>query len=161
MSDRYAQENPPTSDEVSAFYDENLPLLQRTEYKARHIIVESQAKAKDIIEELDDGGDFVKLAKKYSTGSEADNGGDLGWLSIDSVDEPFAAALTATTPGKHYPEPVQTEYGWHVIKVDEVRHPDPPSMESIRDQLISAINSQKLAEHVDSLLKSAEVEIED
>jgi len=162
MSERHARENPPTEQELRAVYEENLPRLERTEYKARHIIVETEREAERLIADLDDGDDFAELAQEHSTGANASVGGDLGWLSVDTtVNEPFAEALVATTPGTHYPEPVQTEYGWHVIRVDETRQAPPPTMSSIQDELIAAVDAVHLQAFVDSLFEAADVELVD
>jgi peptidyl-prolyl cis-trans isomerase C len=161
MSERFARENPPTEAELRAAYEETLPQFDRIEYKARHIIVETERQARRIIDDLDDGDDFIELANEYSTGPTASEGGDLGWITVDAVDEPFAAALAATTPGTHNPEPVQTEFGWHVIRVDESRQSAPPTLSAIQDQLIAALNNVRLAQYVELLVESSEVEIKD
>jgi peptidyl-prolyl cis-trans isomerase C len=161
MSERIAQRNPPTDAELREIYEQNLPLLQRTEYKSRHILVASEQEARDILEELDDGEDFAELAIEHSTDPSGEGGGDLGWLGIGSTNEPFAAAIIATTPGTYNPTPVQTEFGWHVVRVDETRQSEPPTMQAIQQDLITAYSARKVAETVQALREAGEVELVD
>ena len=159
MSDRVAQRNPPTEAELREIYEQSLPGLQKIEYKSRHIVVPTEAEARELLEELDDGEDFAELAEEHSTDPSGADGGDLGWLAIDSTNEPFAAALVDTAPGTHNAEPIQTQYGWHVIKVDETRQSEPPSMQAVQQELLSAYAAQKVTEYARSLREEAEVEL--
>jgi peptidyl-prolyl cis-trans isomerase C len=105
------------------------------EVHARHILVASEDEAKKIIEELGKGGDFAALAKAHSTDSGAAQGGDLGFFKKGDMVPEFAAAAFALKPGETTKAPVHTQYGWHIIKVEEVRQAPPPTFEQSHDQI--------------------------
>lgn len=157
MALRYLEENPATDEELRAKYEESLPNLATTQYKARHILVDSQSEAASIIEALDAGGDFAALAKEKSTGAD---GGDLGWFSADSMVEPIADAVSKMTVGQYSSEPVQTQYGWHVISLDDVREAEPPGLDAVRTELTNAVEREKLEAHIAELREKAEVVVE-
>jgi peptidyl-prolyl cis-trans isomerase C len=159
MSERYTQQNPPTEEQIEAFYELNLPNLQGTEYKAHHILVETREEAESIIEELDDGEDFAELAREHSLDSTASEGGDLGWLSAQSVLPEIGAAFQSTEPGEYTTTPIQTDFGWHILAIEETRQPPPPAIDEVRDELMQGVASQNLAIRVQQLREEAEVEI--
>ena len=159
MADRYIEENPPSESELRELYEFNLPRLRAAQYKTRHILVESEAEASGLIEQLDQGADFAELATEHGTDLTASEGGDLGWLSADSVVEQFAAAIQAATPGELPDAPVETQYGWHVILVEEVEEQVAPGLESVREDLVRAVETQKLDTYAASLREGAEVTI--
>jgi len=103
------------------------------EVHARHILLATEAEAKSIIGELDKGADFAALAKKYSKDPGAETGGDLGYFGHDDMVKGFADAAFALSPGQYTKTPVKTEFGWHVIKVEDRRTGKPPSFEEARD----------------------------
>jgi peptidyl-prolyl cis-trans isomerase C len=105
------------------------------EVHASHILLATEAEAKSVIAELDKGADFATLAKKYSKDPGADSGGDLGYFGHDDMVKGFADAAFALSPGQYTKTPVKTEFGWHVIKVEDRRTGKPPSFEEARDQL--------------------------
>jgi peptidyl-prolyl cis-trans isomerase C len=105
------------------------------EVHARHILVASEDEAKKIIDELNKGGDFAALAKAHSTDSGAAQGGDLGWFKKGDMVPEFAAAAFALKPGEITQTPVHTQYGWHVIKLEERRIAPPPTLEQSHDQI--------------------------
>jgi len=107
----------------------------REEVHARHILVKTEAEAKSVIAELDKGADFATLAKKYSTDSGAASGGDLGYFTRDDMVPAFAAAAFALPVGKYTETPVKTEFGWHVILVEDHRVKKPPSFDEAREQV--------------------------
>jgi len=102
---------------------------------ARHILVADEATAKKIIEELKKGGDFAELAKKYSSDSGAQQGGDLGFFKKDDMVPEFATAAFALKVGEYTQVPVKTQFGWHIIKLEERRAAPPPSFEEAHDEL--------------------------
>jgi len=159
MTERYTEENPPTESELRDIYELNLPRLSAPEYKTRHILVETEAEAAGLIEQLNQGADFAELAMEHSTGPTGPDGGDLGWSSAESFVEPFAEAIQAATPGIPIDTPVETQYGWHVILVEETQDQVAPGLESVREELIVAAESQKLDAYATSLREAAEVEI--
>lgn len=102
-----------------------------TEYRAAHILVETEDEAKDIIAQLEDGGNFSDLAKTLSTGPSGPNGGDLGWFGPGVMVAPFFDAVAALEPGG-ISQPVQTQFGWHVINLIETRIPEVPKLDDVR-----------------------------
>jgi peptidyl-prolyl cis-trans isomerase C len=159
MADRFAEENPPTESELRDLYELNLPRLRRTEYKTRHILVDSESAATELIAQLNQGADFAELATEHGTDATQEDGGDLGWITPDSVVEPFASAVQAATPGEPLEAPVETQYGWHVILVEEVKEQAAPGLEAVRQDLTAAARNQKLDAYAARLREAAEVTI--
>lgn len=160
MTERFTDENPPTEAELRDLYEENLPRLRSTEYKTRHILVDTQSEATSLIQQLDAGADFAQLAREHSTDTaSAEDGGDLGWASADNWVQPFAEAVRSATPGVHVPSPVESQYGWHVILVDEVAEQVAPGLEAVRQDLIVAAEARKLNDFINELRDAAEVTI--
>ena len=159
LTERYREENPPTEAELRDLYELNLPRLRSPEYKTRHILVETEAEAADLISQLDQGADFADLAREHSTGPSGPDGGDLGWATADSYVAPFAEAVKAATPGQHYGVPVETEFGWHVILVEDFEEQAAPGLEAVRQDLVLAVENQKLDAYVTGLRENAEVSV--
>jgi peptidyl-prolyl cis-trans isomerase C len=107
----------------------------KNQVRARHILVEKEAKAKDLIAQLDDGAEFTALAKEHSTGPSGQKGGDLGYFGKDKMVKPFANAAFAMEAGDYTKEPVKTQFGWHVIQVEDKRRQEPKSFEEMEPQL--------------------------
>ena len=145
-----------SEDEMRAAYDEQVELMPPLEYKARHILVESQAEAMDIIEELDGGADFQELAKTRSTGPSGPSGGDLGWFSPTQMVAPFTAAVESMEDGESSSTPVQTQFGWHVILREESRESVPPPYESSKENVRAMVQQQKFQEALAALRDAAE-----
>jgi peptidyl-prolyl cis-trans isomerase C len=129
------------------------------EVHARHILVDSEDKAKDVIARLDAGADFADLAKEISTGPSAARGGDLDYFTADQMVEPFSKAAFALKPGEYTKEPVKTSFGWHVIKVEDVRQSAPPSFEDVQDQLRENVSREILSDVVADLRSKADIEV--
>jgi peptidyl-prolyl cis-trans isomerase C len=159
VTERFSEENPPTESELRDLYELNLPRLRSPEYKTRHILVETEAEAADLIAQLDQGADFADLAREHSTGPSGPDGGDLGWATADSYVAPFAEAVRAATTGRHYESPVETEFGWHVILVEDFEEQAAPGLEAVRQDLIIAAGNQKLEAYVNGLREAAEVTV--
>ena len=151
--------NPITEKELKTEYDHRVAGFSKHEYKARHILLKSEADAKAVIKALDKGADFAELAKKRSTGPSGRNGGDLGWFSAKEMVPPFAAAVEKLKKGTYTKTPVKTQFGWHVIKLEDTREAKPPSFEQVRDQLEKALRGQRVAEYVGELKKKADVKM--
>lgn len=147
----FISRNGATEEEILAEYGEQIEMAPPLQYKASHILVESQAAANDLIAELDDGADFAELAKENSTGPSGPNGGDLGWFSPNQMVPPFSAAVEQLDDGAYTSEPVQTQFGWHVIKRMESRESEPPTLDSVRDVIKQQIEQQKLQEYLTQL----------
>lgn len=130
----------------------------RLEIRARHILLETEERAEELIAELDGGADFAELAREHSAGASAPNGGDLGFFPRGAMVEPFSDAAFAMADSEHSKTPVQTQFGWHVIKVLERRTPPPPPYEeaapAIQESLIRAAGD----EYVEQLMDGAVIE---
>ncbi len=143
--------NPSTEEEILAEYEIQKALAPKLQFKARHILVESQAAATDLIAQLKEGADFVELAKEHSTGPTGPDGGDLGWFSPETMVKPFSDALTTMQDGEFSPEPVQTQFGWHVILREASRPAEPPPLDSVRESIEQAVAQKKFQAYLEDL----------
>jgi peptidyl-prolyl cis-trans isomerase C len=157
-SEKYVKSHPVSEDEVKAAYDSEVANMPK-EYKARHILVEKKETADAIIKELQAGGDFAKIAKAQSKdpGSAA-KGGDLGWFSAQTMVKPFSDALAKLEKGQTTTEPVQTEYGFHVIQLEDTRAPNAPAFEEVKEQVRMFAQRKKLQAYLDDLRKTAKIQ---
>jgi peptidyl-prolyl cis-trans isomerase C len=130
----------------------------REEVHARHILVKSEDQAKSVIGELDKGADFAELAKKYSTDPGAGSGGDLGYFGHDDMVKEFADAAFALPAGQYTKTPVKTQFGWHVIKVEDHRVGAPPSFEEARPQITQIVAHNAVEATLKQLRGAAKVE---
>ena len=156
-SEQYIKANPASDEEIRAEYDAQVATMPK-EYKARHILVDAKESADAIITKLQAGGDFAKLATAESKDSSASNGGDLGWFSPQTMVKPFADAVAALEKGKFTQEPVQSEFGWHVILLEDVRSPEVPDFEQVKPQVEMFTQRKKLQAHLEELRKAATVQ---
>ena len=154
----FLKSNTITDAELEAEYKKNTAEAG-TEYKASHILLKTEDEAKLIIIELDKGGDFVELAKSKSTGPSGPQGGDLGWFTAGQMVAPFSEAAIALEDGKYTIEPVQTQFGWHIILKEGSREQTPPPFESVKEQIRPVLQRQKMQAFLDSLRNQAKVEI--
>jgi peptidyl-prolyl cis-trans isomerase C len=154
-------ETDPTEEQLRQAYDNVVAQSQRTEYKARHILLDDKEKAQALIEELDaaDGEGFAALAEKNSLGPTAEKGGDLGWFDSRRMVKPFADAVAEMEPGTYSKQPVQTQFGWHVILLEETRMAEPPSFEQAKPQLEAMLRQQRVAQALADLRNNAKVEL--
>jgi peptidyl-prolyl cis-trans isomerase C len=156
----FMKANPVTDAEIKAEYDSKVGGVNGTEYKARHILVKTEAEAKKIIAELDKGADFGKLANKNSLDAkETQNGGDLGWFVAGQMVEPFSKAVVALEKGKYTKTPVQTQFGWHVILREDSRAQTPPPLDAVKEQLMPMLQRKKVQDMLENLRKQAKVEV--
>ena len=142
----HLKNNPVTDADVKAEYDK----LTKTaaggdkEYRARHILVESEAEAKSIIDQLKKGAKFEELAKKSKDPGSAANGGDLDWNGPDTFVKPFSEAMVKLEKGTYTDMPIKTDFGWHVIRLDDVREPAPPPMEQVGPQIKQELERRRV-----------------
>lgn len=155
----YIEANPPTDEELKAQYDKQFGGAAGEEYKARHILLKTEEEAKKMIAQLDKGADFATLAKEHSTGPSAPNGGDLGWFEPNRMVPPFSEAVIALENGKYTPEPVKTQFGWHVILREDSRTKTPPAFEEVKEHFVPLLRNQKVTEYLDNLRNQADVEV--
>ncbi|HMQ57700.1 MAG TPA: peptidylprolyl isomerase [Rhizobiaceae bacterium] len=152
-----------TDDEVRARYDAEIAAMPaENEVRARHILVKTLEEALGIIGELDGGADFAKLAAEKSTDpGSGREGGDLGWFSRGRMVPEFEAAAFALDPGSYTKEPVQSQFGFHVIKVEDKRAVQPPSYEEVKDQVRNAVFQKRYFDLLKQMRAAAAVEISD
>lgn len=127
--------------------------------RASHILVESEEEAKEILKALEKDGDFAKLARERSTGPSGPRGGDLGYFVRSQMVQPFSDAAFALEPGAVSPDPVKTEFGWHVIKVVDKRRQPPPSFEESRASIEEQLTRDIIAAHMTKLRADAKIEM--
>ena len=154
---KYLEEHPITDAELKPEYDAQVAAMPR-EYHARHILTEDKASADAVTKDLNGGADFAKLAETKSKDTSANSGGDLGWFTLDSMAKPFADAVSALQPGQLTAEPVQTQFGWHVIKLEDSRAASPPAFDEVKAQVKTIVQRKKLQTYLEELRKGAKIE---
>ena len=157
MATRFLEQNPVSEAELQALYDENLPRLANREFKARHILVETQEEADSVIQQLQQGKSFVELATERAAGLTGPDGGDLGWFTGNSMAEPIVEAVRTMDVGAYSAQPVKTEYGYHVLMLEDTRSQEAPTLDSMRQELTNAVQAKKIQEHVRTLVEAATV----
>jgi peptidyl-prolyl cis-trans isomerase C len=148
-----------TDEEVTKVYEDRVKKDANDEFKARHILLKTEEEAKAVITELGGGADFVKVAAAKSTGPSAKNGGDLGWFKSATMVKPFSDAVKAMKVGGISETPVKTEFGYHVIKLEESRPAKVPPMDSLKPQLTRMLAQQKMMAYMDEMKEAAEIKI--
>ncbi|MEM9477826.1 MAG: peptidylprolyl isomerase [Pseudomonadota bacterium] len=147
-----------TDDALQAAYDEAYGNLEpETEFNAAHILVETEEEARALIEELDGGADFATLAREHSTGPSGPNGGSLGWFGEGMMVPPFEEAVIALEPGAFSQDPVQTQFGWHVLILNETRVKDAPTLDAVREELAAEVQGAAVDARVQELTDAAEI----
>ena len=151
-----------TEEEVRARYDREIEAMQPAEeINARHILVETEEEAVALIEELDGGADFAALAEEHSTDGSSANGGDLGYFQRGQMVAPFEEAAFALEPGSYTAEPVESQFGWHVIKVEDRREAEPPAFEQVAPQVRQVVLRERYLEVLQEARGSGAVDITD
>lgn len=148
--------------DVRARYDAEIAATPpENEIRARHILVETEEEARAVIAELGDGADFAELAAERSTGPSGPNGGDLGYFTRGRMVPPFEEAAFALEPGGVTADPVETQFGWHVIKLEDRRPVQPPPFEQVEAQVRSVLLRERYFELLTTLRTDATIEITD
>ena len=156
---QYVEKNPINDDQLQAEYQKIKAQVGSTEYKTRHILVKEESEARAIIGELQkDAGKFDELAKQSIDPGSKDKGGDLGWAVPANYVKPFADALTALERGKFTENPVQSQFGYHVILLEDTRPATFPSFEEIKPRLLQQAQTQQITRMVDDLRAKAKIE---
>lgn len=148
-----------SDEELKAAYDKQVASDDKFEYKARHILMKTKEEAEGIIKDLEKGADFADLAKKSSDGPSAGMGGDLGWFRLSTMVKPFADAVAKMQPNTYTKEPVQSEFGWHVIKLEEKRDVKPPEFETLKPQLQRQLQQEKMLAYMQEVRNKADVKV--
>jgi len=149
----------PVSDvQLKAEYDKIVKGLGSKEYKARHVLVEKEDEAKAIIEKLKKGEKFEDLAKQSKDPGSKDKGGELGWAPPANYVKPFGDALTSLQKGKYTDKPVKTDFGYHVIELEDVRDMKLPGFEESKAGLQQRLQQQLVQQHIMELRDKAKVD---
>ncbi len=148
-----------SDEDIKKAYDERVTKLATKEYNARHILLNTEDEAKAVIKELEGGADFAKLAKEKSKGPSGSNGGSLGWFKAQTMVPAFANAVKSMKKGEISKKPVKTQFGYHVIKLEDSRDAKLPTMESLKPQLKRVIAQKKMLAYMEELKKTADVKI--
>lgn len=154
----YLKKNPVKDADIQAEYDKFKSQAGDKEYHARHILVEKEEDAKGIISKLKGGAKFEELAKQSKDPGSAANGGDLDWASPASFVKPFSDAMVALQKGQITETPVKTQYGFHVIKLEDVRAAKIPSLEEVKPQIAESLQQKKLQAFQEDLRKKAKIQ---
>lgn len=154
----YVKANPISEAQLKAEYDVIKNNLGSTEYKSRHVLVEKEEEAKAIIAKLDKGEKFSELAKQSKDPGSKDKGGELGWSSPAAYVKPFGEALTKLKKGEYTKTPVQSDFGYHVIQLDDSRPANPPPFDQVKPQLQQRASQQQIETLVKELRSKAKVD---
>jgi peptidyl-prolyl cis-trans isomerase C len=157
-SEHFLKGKEPTDAELHAEYDSAVASMDKTEYHARHILVASKEKAEQLIKKIKGGAKFEDVAKAESTDGSKTNGGDLGWFTLTRMAKPFGDAVKGLKKGEMTSEPVQTQFGWHIIKLEDTREVAPPPFDQVKQQVTNGAIQKKLQAYVDSLKQNAKIE---
>jgi peptidyl-prolyl cis-trans isomerase C len=157
-SQKFVKSTTPSDTDLHAEYETAVSQMDKNEYHARHILVATKDQAEQVIKKLKSGAKFEDLAKTQSTDTGSkNNGGDLGWFTTSRMVKPFADAVKNLKKGELSP-PVQTQYGWHVIQLEDTRDAAPPPFDQVKQQLTDAVLRKKLQAYVEDLKKQAKIE---
>jgi len=155
----YLQANPIPEETLQAEYEKAKASMPSKEYKAHHILVKSEDEAKQIIAQLKKGGNFEKIAAQKSQDPTKTRGGDLGWLSPGpNLAKPFADQLVKLKKGQITDTPVQTQFGWHVIRLDDERTAQAPSFDQVKGQIQQQLQNQQVQKLIADLRAKAKIE---
>nr|WP_235027001.1 peptidylprolyl isomerase [Cognatazoarcus halotolerans] len=154
----FVQANPVSDADIRKEYDSIKARLGEKEYKARHILVDTEDQAKAIIAKLQAGEKFEDLAKESKDPGSKERGGDLGWANPGMFVKPFSDAMISLEKGKFTPQPVKSDFGYHIIKLDDVRALKTPSFEEVKPQIQQRLQQQKVEKHLLDLRSQAKVQ---
>ena len=155
---KYVQENIKEENIKASYINFIADETSREEIKASHILMDTESEAIDVINMLNDGGDFAELAKNKSTGPSGPSGGDLGWFKRGQMVPPFEKAAFSLNKNEITQLPVQTQFGWHVIKIFDKRIPEAPSYESMKSKLIQDLERKIVSKKIQDLRNDALIE---
>lgn len=153
----YVRKHPIDDAAVQAEYDRLKSRPGPTEYKASHILLKTESDAKDVIAKLAQGADFAQLARERSLDGSKEKDGDLGWFALDGMVKAFADGVAALQKGGTSSIPVQSEFGWHVIRLEDTRTAPPPSLDAVKDRLRHDLQRRQLDKLIHDLRAKATV----
>lgn len=155
---KYVQENIKEENLKASYNNFIADETSREEIKASHILMDTESEAIDVINMLNNGDDFAELAKNKSTGPSGPSGGDLGWFKRGQMVPPFEKAAFSLNKNEISQRPVQTQFGWHVIKIFDKRIPEAPSYESMKSKLIQDLERKIVSKKIQDLRNDALIE---
>ncbi|MEM5437062.1 peptidylprolyl isomerase [Paraburkholderia diazotrophica] len=159
LIENYLKQNQPSDAEVKAKYDELVKQIGGKEYHLHHILVDNEQQAKDLIAKIKGGASFEDLAKQYSKDpGSGKNGGDLDWSDPKAYVPEFADAAQKLQKGQMTDTPVHTQFGWHIIRVDDVRETPPPPFEQVKKQIMQQMQQEKLQAFEEDLRSKAKIQ---
>ncbi|MEW8031257.1 MAG: peptidylprolyl isomerase, partial [Candidatus Thiodiazotropha endolucinida] len=153
----FAGSHEPSEEDIQKAYQEDYAGQSGNEYKARHILVKEQDEATALIEKLNGGADFAELAVEHSTGPTGKDGGDLGWFDVAQMVKPFGDALKTLEKGKYSAAPVETQFGWHVILLEDTRVSEAPSLDSVKGKIVNKLKQVALSDYMQGLRDSSKL----
>lgn len=154
----YLKDRKPSDEELRAEYDLQVAQMDKLQYRLAHIIVPTEEAARQLITQLQGGANFATLARQHSTDTASrERGGDLDWAAPANMTAAFAQVVTQLKKGEVAPEPVKSEFGWHVLRVTDTRETAPPPFESVKDRLVQLVEAKKFKAYTDGLLAKAKV----
>lgn len=152
-------ENPVTEEDARAEYDRNREAAGTKEYQLRHILLASREAAEQAIAELDEGADFATLADERSRDNRQNAGGDLGWLNLTQLPEALREPARNLEEGAYSSEPIQTRFGWHVLKLEETRRLEAPGFDQVKQGVITSLQRQRMESYVQDLRADADIKV--
>ncbi len=158
MIERYSREHPITEEKIKKYYDEEFAPPRSFELRIAHIQVDSEEAAQAILEKLKKGEDFGALVKESSKDNVSNPDGDLGWHSLQGLPAGFGEALSKLEPGQ-YSRPIQSDVGWHIVKVMAKRPIAPPPFESVKSEIFQHLQNESIARYINELKKKADIEL--
>ncbi len=155
----YVDNTPIPEAQLKAEYDKQIASSDKIEYRASHILVDTLDEAKKVLEEMKGGAKFEDLAKKYSKDGSATNGGDLDWFPAQGMVAPFSEAVKSMKKGEVSAAPVQTQFGFHIIRLDDTRETVQPKFEDVKTQLEQMQKSTQLRDYIEKVKADAKIEV--
>ena len=151
------QETKVSETDIKATYQTQFVEAPSTEYQARHILLKTEDEAKAVIRELDQGADFAELAKQKSTGPSKTVGGELGWFTARQMVKPFTDAVAGMKTGHYSKKPVKTQYGWHVILLQDSRPVTVPELDQVRETIVQQLKGKKVGEFIRTISNNSKI----
>ena len=148
----------PSEDEMKQVYEQEMS-HPTTEYKTRHILVKTEKDARDIIAKLKKGADFIQMAKQHSIDASAQKGGEINWLPAQQMLPALAQAVVKMKNGSITAEPIQTRFGWHIMRLDGKRQTPPPTFEEVKNRIVATIRKRRISAYIAELHKKAKIEL--
>jgi peptidyl-prolyl cis-trans isomerase C len=156
---QYLEKHPVTDQDIQTAFKKQTQSMDQKEYKARHILVKDKKTAEKAIDKLNHGAKFAELAKKLSTGPSAKKGGELGWFSPSDMVKPFSNAVEHLKKGQYTKKPVKTQFGWHVILLQDERPVPKPKLADQKSSIKQRLQSQRVQDFVNQVQKKADIDI--